>query len=281
MTVFEHRYKPSLLGRLARGTKYLMARLLLPGRPLTSAPTVLGLRFACLPSDAVGRCIYRRGIYEPNLLDCIWNNVHIRDGDLAIDIGANIGWYTCIFGTMLAGRGRVIALEPEPRNHELLQRNIRMNRLTNIEPIQCAASESPGSLSLHLYKSSNRGRHSVLPIHDGRTVTIPSARVDDLLAQRGLGDASIAILKIDVEGYEVIALRGAQRALRRCRLALIEWSPDYMRRGGLAPVELVDMLLESGFSLHVIDGTGMTVGITREQLLAHGGQTDLLCRRNP
>jgi FkbM family methyltransferase len=241
----------------------------------------MGLRFACLPSDAVGRWIYRRGIYEANVLDCIRRNIHVQDGDLAIDIGANIGWYACLFGTMLAGRGRVIALEPEPRNHELLERNIRINNLTNIESIRCAASESPGSLSLHLYKSSNRGRHSVLPLHDGCTVTIPSARVDDLLAQRGLEDASIAILKIDVEGYEAIALRGAKRTLKRCRLALVEWSPDYMRRGGVAPAELADLLLESGFSLHIIDGTGMTVDITREQLLAHGGQTDLLCRRIP
>ena len=271
---------PSRLARFFRGTKYQFARLFLRTRPLVSAQTVFGLRFACLPSDAVGRWIYRRGLYEADILDCIRRHLRIEDGDVAIDIGANIGWYSCIFGAMLAGRGRVIAMEPEPQNYDLLKRNITLNHLSNIEPIQCAASDSSGTLTLHLYKSSNRGRHSVLPIHGGQTVAIPSIRIDDVLAQRGLSEAAIAILKIDVEGYEAIALRGAQRALKRCRLALVEWSPDYMRRGNVAPTELVDLLLGSGFSLHVIDSAGAIIDITRDQLLALDSQRDLLCRRD-
>jgi len=275
-----HTPAPSRFARTFRGTKYQFARLFLGNRALISAPTVLGLRFASLPSDAVGRWIYRRGVYEANILDCIQRNLCIQDGDLAIDIGANIGWYTCIFGALLAGRGRVIALEPEPQNHALLERNIRLNRLTNVEALQCAASDSTGSLALHLYKSSNRGRHSILPIHSGGTVAIAAMRLDDLLTQRGLAETPIAILKIDVEGYEAIALRGAKSALKRCRVALVEWSPDYMQRGGVAPVELVDSLIESGLSIHIVDGTGSIVEVTRRQLLDHQGQVDLLCRRD-
>jgi len=267
------------MSRFIRGSRYQIARVFRRNQPLVSARSVNGLRFACLPSDAVGRWIYRCGLYEAHILTCLKKNLRFDVDDLAIDIGANIGWYSCIFGSILRDRGQVIAIEPEPRNLQLLQKNIQLNNLANIEAIQCAASDQPGTLSLHLYKSSNRGRHSVLPIYAGPTIKIPAARLDDLLEQRGLGSRTVAILKIDIEGYEAIALRGATRALSRCRLALVEWSPNYMLNGGIEPAELADLLLISGFSLAIIHGDGTLVPIDREQLLAEHRQVDLLCRR--
>lgn len=270
---------PSAPERLLRGTTYQFARMFLPSRPLTAAPSVLGLRFSCLPGDDVGRSIYRRGTYEPAMLRVLEQHLRVEQGDIAVDIGANIGWYSCILGKLLEGRGRVVALEPEPANNGLLRANVALNRLSNVEPIQCAASDAPGSLTLNIYKSSNRGRHSVLPIHEGRGVEIPAVRVDDLLAERGLEGAPVAFLKIDVEGYEAPALRGATKALARCRMALVEWSPEYMRRGGIEPAALADILFGAGFEVQLIGAGGSAMRVTRDELLATAEQRDLLCLR--
>jgi FkbM family methyltransferase len=257
--------------------KFIVARIALRARPIWSPPAVFGLRFRCLLNDAVGRTIYRHGIYEPHILACIQKNIRIERGDLAIDIGANIGWYSCIFSKMLEGRGLVIALEPEPNNFTLLRQNVNFNRLDNVVTLERAISDKKSTVLLHLYKASNRGRHSVLQIHDGPAKAVISSRLDDLLEDFGLQRSAIAILKIDVEGYEAIALRGASRVLERSRLVIVEWSPDYMQRGGVAATELADILLKSGFEIFVIDSAGAAVAIDRDQLLATKNQIDLVC----
>ena len=104
-------------------------------------------------------------------------------------------------------------------------------------------------------------------------------RVDDLLAERGLDGAPVAFLKIDVEGYEAPALRGATRALARCRMALVEWSPEYMRRGGIEPAALADILFGAGFEVQLIGAGGSATRVTRDELLATAEQRDLLCLR--
>ena len=270
---------PSASERLLRGTRYQFARMFMPSRPITAAPSVLGLRFSCLPGDDVGRSIYRRGTYEPAMLSVLERHLRVEAGDVAIDIGANIGWYSCILGKLLEGKGRVVALEPEPANNGLLRTNIAMNGLANVEAVQCAASDSTGTLVLNIYKSSNRGRHSVLPIHEGRGVEIPARRIDDLLDERGLGAAPVALVKIDVEGYEASALNGAPRALARCRMALVEWSPEYMRRGGIEPSALAEILFGAGFDVHLIGAGGNVSRVSRDGLLATAEQRDLLCLR--
>lgn len=270
---------PSRLERLARGIWYRWWGGLLPGRPIVSPPTVLGLSFACHPRDAVGRDIFKRGIYEPGILRALDRCLTVRSGDVAVDVGANIGWYSCILGRLHEGNGRVLALEPEPENFALLCANLRRNGLDNVEPAAMAASDVEGSLQLNMFDATNRGRHSLLPIHQGRQLAVPAAPLDDLLEERGLGSAPISLLKLDVEGYEPVVLRGAGRALSRTRLVLAEWSPEFSRRGGVEPSEMLRLLDEAGLRPSVVEPGGSLRPVVPAELLGATGQENVLFRR--
>jgi FkbM family methyltransferase len=270
---------PSRPERLIRGTLYRLWGTLLPGRSITSPASVLGLRFGCHSRDAVGRDIFKRGVYEPSVLRALGDHLEIRQGDVAVDVGANVGWYSCILGALLRGKGRVVSLEPEPANFSLLLRNIAMNGLENIQPERLAASDVRGQLTLNMFDSSNRGRHSLLRIHEGRTISVPSAPLDEFLRERGHEQAPVALMKLDVEGYEPIVLRGAQRTLKQTRLVLAEWSPQFSRKGGIDPSEMLDILDQAGLSAGVIGPDGSVGPADRNELLECHEQRNLLFMR--
>jgi hypothetical protein len=120
--------------------------------------------------------------------------------------------------------------------------------------VQKALTETTGTLQLHKYRNTNLGRHSLLPINTGEIVSVATIALDDFWQARGLGDRTPRFIKIDVEGYELPALRGARRVLARCPLLLAEYSPTYMRGGGIRPGDLVDFLIGLGFLPFALSG---------------------------
>src|SRR5690606_16036575 len=102
-----------------------------------------------------------------------------------------------------------------------------------IDAIACAAGAGAGLARLHRYKASNLGRHSLVADHGHGGNWVVVEAIDTLLERLGLGEAPIAAIKIDVEGYEPMVLAGARGALRRARALLVELSPDLSAQGGL------------------------------------------------
>lgn len=135
-------------------------------------------------------------------------------------------------------------------------------------------------LARHLYKASNPGRHSLLPTPGGETVRVPVVALDDRLAALGLADRPVDLIKIDIEGFELSALRGASATLSRCRNVVIEYSPDLMRQAGIEPSALIDLLVSSGMQVSMFGETGM-VEVDATALRTLTGQVDLLWQRLP
>ncbi|MFZ5654479.1 MAG: FkbM family methyltransferase [Pseudomonadota bacterium] len=161
---------------------------------------------------------------------------HIPRGGLAIDGGANVGVYSRI---MARHFDRVIAFEPAPDTHACLVRNLGDWGLgERVEARAQALSDRAESVGM----KGRRGHRSLSRQVQGRG-RIPALRIDDL------GLSELAFLKLDLEGYEARALRGAAETLARCRpFVLFEDKPHKAERHGQAR-EAHDLLLSLGARL--------------------------------
>jgi FkbM family methyltransferase len=238
---------------IAGSAKYVLARLNPWAEQAWARHRASDLRFRVNLRDVVGRTILRRAAYEPDLTTWLLAGFKPDTDSVFVDVGANIGWFS--LQAARSGKvGRVVAIEPDAGNQRLLQANIQRNRLgARIDAISCAAGAEPGLARLHQYKASNHGRHSLLVQHGYGSSWVPVEPLDVLLDRLGLGDAPIAAIKVDVEGYEPWVLDGAASALRRADALLIELSPEMSRAGGLALSGMLDGIAAAGFVPEIWD----------------------------
>jgi len=152
-----------------------------------------------------------RGIteaYEPD----VWRALlaELRAGDTFVDVGAFIGLYTVGVALRLSGSGRVVAFEPDGRNFSLLQEHVRLNALEGqVELRQAAVSDKDGR-ACFLANGSAEARL----VSDSRdTTTVEVVTLDRIFAGK-----RVDILKVDVEGYEEMVLRGAATLLSESAL---------------------------------------------------------------
>ncbi|MEA2449889.1 MAG: hypothetical protein QOG63_1821, partial [Thermoleophilaceae bacterium] len=164
------------------------------------------------------------GFYEQDVTEWFDRLVQMLEPRVVYDVGANCGW----FAVRAARAGAAVrAFEPVPTTADVLERNLRGTTDTRV--IRAAVGEAPGTALMHLYSSC--GNNSLverqLPPghalrHTGRH-EVEILRLDDLVG--GDGFPAPELVKIDIEGYELHALRGARETLRRHRPALLlEWS---------------------------------------------------------
>lgn len=161
------------------------------------------------PTDyAVGHTLARTGSYEPDVSATL--RAVLSQGATFVDIGANIGWFSLLGASLVGAAGRVVAIEPNPRNVALLRQSAKDNGFDNIEVIAVALSERPGAVALETDGSNGR----IIPV-DGPPATpveaefvVASYPLDDVLASAGIGRADV--IKMDVEGAEPLVLQGAR-----------------------------------------------------------------------
>lgn len=161
----------------------------------------------------------------------------VRPGDVAWDIGANIGVYTRALRQWFKA-GPIVAVEPMEENFVLLEQNVRLGSLDRVQCLRLALSDQEGTESLQIDDvtsgtavldsisggAPSAGRRSVgLP---SRTEQVRVARLDDLVRHGGL--PAPAFMKIDTEGAEVRVLAGAEQILREhpVRMAIALHGPD-------------------------------------------------------
>lgn len=144
--------------------------------------------------------------YEPAIAELIRRTVH--DGDVCIDIGANIGSLTLVMAHAAGASGKVIAVEPNPHIAERLKANIDLNRLGNCLVIQAAVSDRRGSATLHVAPKDafHQGKSSLRPVQGlQEEIFVETIRGEDL--GREIGPGRCVFIKIDVEGHDFVVLR--------------------------------------------------------------------------
>jgi FkbM family methyltransferase len=164
-----------------------------------------------------------------------------RPGDNVFDVGAGIGAETLLFSRLVGPSGRVVSLEAHPRTYERLAQLCAVNRLGNVIPLQVAAADLDGELTLS--DGEHYLQNTVVGAHVGG-VKVPARRIESIA--RELDVRAIDFLKMNIEGFEQPALRGAGSLLARTRHVCISCH-DFL---GMATKEAVrDLLVEHGFDV--------------------------------
>jgi FkbM family methyltransferase len=209
--------------------------------PRAYTQTVLrdGRALRCQLSDRTQRTMYL-GLFEPGETRLF--NELLNPGDTFVDVGAHIGWFTTLAAQRVSPRGQVIAFEPYPANASALKENLALNSSQNVRVLEMALGGNPGTLSLHRGVDSG-GVTGLNWVHDDQ-VDVPMTTLDEVIA----GSTAIALLKIDVEGWEANVLRGGVDTLRRTRHVLIEINRPALKEAGSSPEELFHLLRSAGFT---------------------------------
>jgi len=155
----------------------------------------------------------------------VTRSFQVAAGDVVVDVGAHIGRYAL---RAAARASKVIAVEPDPSNFSLLERNVRLNGFSNVDLVPQALSSRGGIQALWLAAKENTGTSSLDPgrsgVSDGSgpsgTVPVETLTLDELVGSVGL--TRIDWLKVDVEGHEVAVLQGAKAALGITRAMILE-----------------------------------------------------------
>jgi FkbM family methyltransferase len=212
-------------------------------------PTVVGPLWVDRWDQSIGKTLTRRAEYEPEWT--AWLTRVIQPGMRVVDIGANLGYYTVLFGTRVGDHGRVLAFEPDPFNRDLLVRSVRDNGLEGRVTIQLAAvTDLVGSCRLHIDRSY-RGLHSLssrnrLSHDETDAIDVAAVTLDAALTEFGEPD----FIKIDAQGAEGAILRGASKTLGSGRpmTLMLELWPFGLANCGSSTHEVLRTLERHGFT---------------------------------
>jgi FkbM family methyltransferase len=156
--------------------------------------------------------------------DEIIEHFNAKDGDIVVDVGAHIGRYTIISSRRVGQNGKVIAIEADPDNFEMLNRNIKLNKLTNVIPLNYAVYSKETKLKLYLpVEESGFTIYNTIMVNrtasEGKFIEVNANTLDNLLLQQqnGISHPSINWIKIDVEGAEFEVLKGATNILSKSK----------------------------------------------------------------
>jgi FkbM family methyltransferase len=139
-----------------------------------------------------------------------------NEGENVVDVGAHIGLYSLIAAKRVGSSGKVIAIEPDPENFKILKKNILLNQLTNVEPLECAVYSAKEKLKLFL-PELDQGRtifNTVMQDRAGMSsnfLEVEANTLDNILSEYSMH--RVNYLKIDVEGAELEVLKGAVNTL--------------------------------------------------------------------
>jgi FkbM family methyltransferase len=139
--------------------------------------------------------------------DVIIEHFRPKEGDVVVDVGAHIGRYTIIASKQVGPNGKVIAIEADPSNFEMLNRNIELNRLANVTTLNYAAFSKEAKIKLYLPGRDIFTKYNTIMSNwvwvkpEDRFVEVDGNTLDNLLQQIGL--RQVNWIKIDVEGAEL------------------------------------------------------------------------------
>jgi FkbM family methyltransferase len=207
-----------------------------------------GARLRCHPDNTATSSVIYLGWPD-------WHEMHflrriLRPGDTFLDIGANVGVYSVLAARCIQPGGTLHAIEADPLLVQRLEENLRLNGFSSESVHAVAVGESSGICRFEIDRDTVG---NVLPSSAPGGADLPMRRLDDLFTAY----EPFTIAKLDIEGYELQALRGAERLLRaqRPRCWLIETNRA-AERYGTTREPLQALLAEHGFRLYAIEDRG-------------------------
>lgn len=213
-----------------------------------------GITYELDLSQGIDFAIYLANIYERQTKLALRRLV--APSSLVLDIGANIGAHSLHLAQLVGPNGRVIAFEPTDFAFRKLCRNLELNPAleARVTPCHCFLTErNEDQVPSAIYSSWPLAREAGLHAkHLGREMRTGAAQarsLDSVLSE--LADRKVALVKIDVDGFECDVLRGATRLLRDARpIFVMEVSPYVLEEHGASLEQLLSFFVPNGYAFY-------------------------------
>lgn len=179
---------------------------------------------------------------------------YLKPGDRVIDVGANIGDTVLTASLQVGPTGEVLAIEAHPRTFGFLRQNIELNNAANVTLINSAVGAEPG----RIFFSDDR-RDDMNRVQGDRGLEMAIRPLDTIVQ----GRRPVALLKIDVEGYEKFVLEGASEILAVTECVYFEVSAAHFDRFGYTTRDLLELLLSQDFKIFRISRSNELTAILR------------------
>lgn len=176
---------------------------------------------------------------------------YVRPGDVFLDLGAHVGYYSLIAAKLVGAGGTVVAVEPDPENFARLCRNIELNSFSQIVAIKKGISDTRDVLRLYRDTTGNSGAHAFVtsgtPID---TVDVEVDTIDTIVQDMGLN--RVDFIKVDIQGFEFRALARSE-VFRYQPTILTEVAEDELALAGSSGVEYRKLLQDRGYTMQPIE----------------------------
>lgn len=244
------------LGFIRGRLLFPVRNILLRHKPLTIQAA--GQKYLLAAEGAIATDMWAGRYFEKQELELLLSM--LQPGMTFVDVGANVGLFSIPAARKVAD-GCIYALEPASWTFERLTKNIHLNQIANLKAMRLALGERSGMAVLHINARGRDGLNTLgEPTHGDSKVIgseeVPLITLDDFLVQRGV--ARVDAMKIDVEGAELLVLKGGANLLSRADAPLILFESSFLTKGfGYHPVETVWLLQRYGYRLFVVNPKGL------------------------
>ncbi|MFZ9981173.1 MAG: FkbM family methyltransferase [Cyclobacteriaceae bacterium] len=209
------------------------------------------------PKGSMGASLYWTGFHE--LHELLFLHKFLKPGMVVADAGANMGMFT-VFAARRVKNGKVIAFEPVPSVFKRLQDNVMINDLKNVIALQTGLSNTTGVLPIYEIEGDNEGLSTLYPgsLQQSRVTEVEVKPLDLILEKQGID--RMDLIKMDIEGGELSALRGSIQTIRKFRPAiLIEINISSYASAGYKPADVYDFFRNENYLPHRISKSGSLV----------------------
>jgi FkbM family methyltransferase len=182
---------------------------------------------------------------------------HVPDEGQIIDVGANIGVVSLVLAKQYPDR-MIHAIEPNPFSYPALVSNVALNGLENVQCHELAIADKNGNVLFNAHPQE-RATAAIAQRSEKHTKSVVCLTLDDFVAEKSI--ERVALLKVDVEGYEAFVFRGGSKTLREIKPSVVyfEVCPNLTQRRGFNPSEPAETLLAHGYRLfRLLPGGGLS-----------------------
>ena len=203
----------------------------------------------------------------------------LSQGDIAIDVGANIGWYTTLLSRLVGPRGTVHAFEPVTNTYQVLETNGRLNACMNVKLNNFALGDRDGKVTMHYFPDEPCGNASMVRASTTSSVqsTCEVTTLDAYVLKNQVSRCDF--IKCDAEGAEMAFIKGASCTLQKfLPTILLEVNPVIFAMAGYSPADLLRKIRQHGpYRFFSIDKGGYEEIKGIETANQAGGYSNVLC----
>ena len=202
--------------------------------------------------------IVQNEVWEENEVQ--WLSQNVKSGDLCLNIGANVGYFTSLMSILSGERGRVIAVEPNKSLQKFFRINLFMHRLGPVEYISAAVGERNGSCYFYRntrnYGDSRTFDPQILNDNSNENLGFDDIDNPNLVKMITIDSINtkgkrLDVILIDAQGLDIDILFGGEKRIKRDRPhILFEFTPQWLVARGINPIEALIVLKNWGYSLH-------------------------------